>query len=675
MLELYERRALMRYCHRLCGARFLSPTNLHIDDFVEWAFHTGELKGVEPDALTHDQSPQSVEAARRELRAATRDLRMPRKRSDLQIRIDGLVQQLGLDHLDGEIIAAIARYSFVPEATQLFDGFGCEVDALDRPRNRKLFASALNISDAELRRKIMQGGVLQRFGLLELNAVEMLPHFLKRYLDREDDARSLADLVLGDSLHAELPWEDFEHIAQERDHLAQLVAGAHASGKRGVNILLYGAPGVGKTELCKTLAAHLNVPIYAIGERDEHDAEPTRHERIGAINIARSLLPKPSSAVMLVDEADDILAQPSSLFFGGSSKGYSRVYMHRLLERTTCPTFWVMNAIDDIDPAVLRRMTYAVEVRTPAIKSRARIWRRLLNAGGIECSEDQARQLGRDFRSAPAIANTAVESARLTGGSLTDVRRVADSLTTAMHGGVPPRRTAQDAVSFDPAFVNASVNLEALTSAVRDAGGKKPLSFCIHGPSGTGKSAYLRYLAEESGLELLHIRASDVLSKYVGESEKKVAEIFRQAREDHSFLVIDEADALLSQRSGDRQSWENGLVSELLTWMEAHPLPFGVTTNNVDQFDRASLRRFTFRIHFGYLRADQLVIACRQMLGVRVEENRLASLDRATVADVLLTRQQADALGVASDQAQILHLLRETIVQREGFRRPVGFAA
>ncbi|WP_421718060.1 AAA family ATPase [Algiphilus sp.] len=674
MLELYERRALMRYCHRLCGARFLKPNNLHIDDFVEWAVRTGELRGVAPEALTHDQSPQSVEAVRRQLRAATRDLRMPRKRSGLQIRIDGLVQQLGLDHLDGEIIAAIARYSFVPEAAQLFDGFGCEVDALERPHNRKLFASALNISDAELRRKIMQGGVLQRFGLLELNAVEMLPHFLKNYLDREDDARSLADLVLGDSLNAELPWEDFEHLAQERDYLAQLVAGAHASGRTGVNILLYGAPGVGKTELCKTLAAHSNVPIYAIGERDEYGAEPTRHERICAINIARSLLPKPSSAALLVDEADDILAQPNPLFFGGSAKGYSRVYVHRLLERTTCPTFWVMNAIDAIDPAVLRRMTYAVEVRTPAIKSRARIWRRLLDAGGIECSEEQARQLGRDFRSAPAIANSAVESARITGGSLKDVRRVADSLTTAMHGGISPRRTARDAAIFDPAFVNASVDLEAITAAVCGAGGK-PLSFCIHGASGTGKSAYLRHLAEESGLELLQIRASDVLSKYVGESEQKVAEIFRQAREDHSFLVIDEADALLSQRSGDRQSWENGLVSEMLTWMEEHPLPFGVTTNNVDQLDRASLRRFTFRIHFGYLRSEQLAHACRQLLDLCVAEARLAALDRATIADVLLTRRQADALGVATDRSQVLHLLRETMIQREGFRRPVGFAA
>ena len=113
----------------------------------------------------------------------------------------------------------------------------------------------------------------------------------------------------------------------------------------------------------------------------------------------------------------------------------------------------------------------------------------------------------------------------------------------------------------------------------------------------------------------------------------------------------------------------------MLTWMEEHPLPFGVTTNNVDQLDRASLRRFTFRIHFGYLRADQLVRACRQMLDVRVAENRLASLDRATIADVLLTRRQADALGVATDHAQVLHLLRETMNQREGFRRPIGFAA
>ncbi|MHA7834146.1 MAG: AAA family ATPase [Algiphilus sp.] len=674
MLEPYERRALMRYCHRLCGAAPIRPKDLHIEDFVEWALNAGELRNIDTDELIHDERPHAVERVRRMLRKATGNIRMPRQRSGLQCRIDSLVDQMGLDELDGEIIAAIARYKFIPEATQLFEGFGCELDALERPRNRKLFASALNTTEAELRRKILPGGTLQRQGLFEIDAVEVLPDFLKRYLDQEDDARSLVDHVLGNALPAELRWEDFAHLGEERDHLAKLVGGANAHGKAGVNILLYGAPGVGKTELCKTLAAHLGIPLHAVGEHDERECEPRRHERIGAVNIARRLMPEASAALLLVDEADDILAQPHPFLFAGGGRGFSRVYLHRLLESTTCPTFWVMNDIDGIEPSVLRRMTYALEVRTPSIRSRSRIWHRLLNQGGIVCSDEQARQLAREFRSAPAVAHTAVESARITDGSVADVRRVASSLITAMQGGVSAPAYRESDVHFDASLVNASVDLEAIERHMGNAE-PKPLSFCIHGPSGTGKSAYLRHLAEESGLELLHIRASDVLSKYVGESEQKIAEIFRRAREDRSFLVVDEVDALLSQRSGDRQSWENGLVSEILTWMEEHPLPFGVTTNNVDQLDRASLRRFTFRIHFDYLREGQLAQACERFLGMRFPVSSLSPLERATVADVLLARRQAEALGVEADPDQVLQLLRETMIQREGFRRPIGFAA
>lgn len=674
MLELYERRTLMRYCHRLCGAPVHNPKELHLDDFIEWASHVGELQGLDAESLVNEESPQPVDVVRTRLRKATRDVRLPTRRSALQRRVDVLVKQLGLDRLDAEIIAAIARYAFIPEAAQLFEGFGCDVDALERPRSRKLFASALNVSDTELRRRIMQGGTLQRFGLLELNAVEILPQFLRRYLDQDDDTRPLADHVLGDSLKADLHWDDFAHMATERDHLARLVAGAHAKGKMGVNILLYGAPGVGKTELCKMLASHLHLPIHAIGEHDEQDGEPTRNERIGAINIARSLRPHASGAVLLVDEADDILAHPPRLLFSGGGRGYSRVYVHRMLEQTTCPTFWVMNSIADIETSVLRRMSYALEVRTPGMRSRSQLWHRLLNEGGIACSDEQARQLGRDFRSAPAIACTAVESARITDGSVADVRHVVGSLITAMQGGVAQRVPQVCDAAFDPKLVNASVDLAAIGTAMRDAA-DKPLSFCIHGPSGTGKSAYLRHLAEEAGLDVLHIRASDVLSKYVGESEQKIAETFRQAREDRSFLIIDEADALLSQRSGERQSWENGLVSEMLSAMEGHPLPFGVTTNHVDQLDRASLRRFTFRIGFDYLRTAQLAQACMEFLGLPFSPGRLSPIACATVADVLLTRRQADALNVRTDSEQVLHLLRETVIQREGFRRPIGFAA
>ena len=74
-------------------------------------------------------------------------------------------------------------------------------------------------------------------------------------------------------------------------------------------------------------------------------------------------------------------------------------------------------------------------------------------------------------------------------------------------------------------------------------------------------------------------------------------------------LIFDEADSLLADRRGAECSWEVSQVNEMLTWMESHPLPFVCPTNFAENLDPATQRRFTFRIRFDFLSADQLTLA------------------------------------------------------------------
>ena len=73
----------------------------------------------------------------------------------------------------------------------------------------------------------------------------------------------IRDILLGEPDRAELEWEDFEHVAESRDHVEKLLRGALEAGETGVNILLHGPPGTGKTEFCRTVAARLGVPCSA----------------------------------------------------------------------------------------------------------------------------------------------------------------------------------------------------------------------------------------------------------------------------------------------------------------------------------------------------------------------------------------------------------------------------
>ncbi|MGG9078566.1 AAA family ATPase, partial [Escherichia coli] len=90
-------------------------------------------------------------------------------------------------------------------------------------------------------------------------------------------------------------------------------------------------------------------------------------------------------------------------------------------------------------------------------------------------------------------------------------------------------------------------------------------------------------------------RASDLLSKWVGETEAQIAQAFADARRQEAVLLLDEADSLLFDRTRAHNSWEVGQVNELLTWLDRLPFPVVAATNHPDSLDPATLRRFVFK--------------------------------------------------------------------------------
>ena len=168
---------------------------------------------------------------------------------------------------------------------------------------------------------------------------------------------------------------------------------------------------------------------------------------------------------------------------------------------------------------------------------------------------------------------------------------------------------------FDPALIRADIDPAVLAERLAARGARR-VSLCFNGPAGTGKSAYVRYLAERMALQVVQKRASDLMSKWVGETEQRIAAAFAEARDGKQFLVFDEADSLLADRRMARRSWEVSQVNEMLTWMESHPLPFACTTNLSERFDPATLRRFDFKIKLDYLRPEQAMAAFRTFFGL-----------------------------------------------------------
>src|SRR5439155_1757441 len=129
------------------------------------------------------------------------------------------------------------------------------------------------------------------------------------------------------------------------------------------------------------------------------------------------------------------------------------------------------------------------------------------------------------------------------------------------------------------------------------------ISALFAGASGTGKTMAAEVLASELRLDLYRIDLSQVVSKYIGETEKNLRRVFEAAEEGGAILLFDEADALFGKRSEIKEGldrYANIEVSYLLQQMESYRGLAILTTNMKDALDTAFLRRIRFVVQFPF---------------------------------------------------------------------------
>jgi SpoVK/Ycf46/Vps4 family AAA+-type ATPase len=145
------------------------------------------------------------------------------------------------------------------------------------------------------------------------------------------------------------------------------------------------------------------------------------------------------------------------------------------------------------------------------------------------------------------------------------------------------------------------------------------LSALFSGPPGTGKTMVAGILARELALEIYQIDLSRVVSKYIGETEKNLAEVFDGADWGNVLLLFDEADALFSKRTDVKSSndrFSNMEVNYLLQRLERFEGVSILTSNLAGSIDPAFKRRFTFRVEFATPDVAEREVLWRRMLPV-----------------------------------------------------------
>lgn len=608
-----------------------------------------------------------------------------KRRSQLERNLDQIVEVLSLDDIERELVGLLMRAHLMGELHSLLHRMagGALLSV------HQALAQMLDLPAADIRSRLRPGAPLRRHGVLTAGTsahtygraapsgdpMPQLSNRVVRALDPMNAAPGEVDRALfGDPAATGLTPGDFDHLSRDRDFLLTLLRSALDRGETGINVLLYGPSGTGKTEFCRVLAQALGVPLYAVGEGEDGDELVGKEQRLADLRLTQALVGPKRSALVLFDEMEDLLARRSHLAFGSAEAAPTefKAQINRLLESSPVPTFWTCNAIHQFDPSLLSRMTYAVEVRIPTAAVRTRLWARESARLGIDLSPDDCRTLARDFEAPPRLAAGALKAANLVKGGSEEVQQTVAGLSKALRGGLEEEpKYALRGPRFDTRLLNVSADLEGLADRLVDLKDLPAVSILLHGPPGTGKSAYGRYLAERMMLDVMERTGANLLSKWVGETEQNIAATFTEAAHNRSLLVLDEIDGLLTDRSGAAHDWQVTKVNEMLVRLEAHPLPLVATTNRLDGLDPAALRRFTFKVKFDYLNREQIAEAFRLFFDAEAPESVL-KLDLLTPGDFAIVARNAKLLGETAPAA-VAQALAAEVAHKPGHSRPIGF--
>ena len=390
----------------------------------------------------------------------------------------------------------------------------------------------------------------------------------------------------------------------------------HAKVGDGLNIFFYGVEGTGKTELAKAIAKELKRPLVLTNistegvHRDSKENSVVR-TRMGSILYAATKYQK-RKAILLVDESDVIL--------NCCEKGALNFF----LEQIKIPVIWISNNITYIENSTLRRFDYSVRFDRPDVERREQVWESVVGEQGAKSivAEEEVKRFAAEFQITAGGITQAIAGTKklLASGCKVDplksIRTIAEAQADLL--GLDMEYANRDKESRAPRYLLDALNTDADIPKIlkvmnlfdekwknmQKGDRADSLNMLLYGAPGTGKTEFAKHLARTLNRKLIIKKASDLMNCYVGETEKNIRKMFREAEEKKAILFLDEADSLIRDRSGAVRNWEVTQVNEMLTQMENFKGIFIAATNFEGELDTASRRRFALKVKFGYLKPE-----------------------------------------------------------------------
>lgn len=598
----------------LCDCGVLAGDESRLERVLD---NFAELLGIDRDELersafgNYSSDPEIVAA----IRAARREMNVePAPVSGrLAENLDRLAGGLGMSQVEQDILALMVVGQAVDSLEWLLDK---AFEKTDSGRLVWQLSQVLGYPRKDIEPGLSSSGLLMQSGLMRIDhrcsgncisTVLELNSSLTSLLTRQDfDAEALLRSAARPVAPTELRLDDFEFLGEARELVLRFFRGLKNGGCRGGSILLDGPPGVGKSEFARLLVQELDFEGFGINEldRDEDPSNPV--ERMQYLRMSQRLIGRRSNGLVIFDEADALFQWAGET--GGSRFSLGRASVLQLLENLAVPVIWITNHAEIIHPAILRRIDLTVTFPELPASVRESMLYRALPEGSAD--REWLSEASQQPEVTPARIAQAERVAQVIGSSEAAAHAQAfqqvleQNVLSRVRGGGRRKRAAERSfeLPYRPELINVDQDLGRITDSLARW---KQGRLCLYGPPGSGKTRYVQHLAEACGMKVAEFRASDLLDKYIGESEKAIRRMFADCDRERQLLFLDEADSLIRSREGAHQSWQVSHTNELLKGLEAFDGLFVASTNLFGDLDSAVLRRLDFKLHFGYLQPEQ----------------------------------------------------------------------
>lgn len=552
--------------------------------------------------------------------------------------------------------------------------------------NRPLFA---------VRAALANDAILRKYNCLDedLNFNKDFSGYLHG-LNKEPLATNFYRQVKGDTL----PWDYHGALAEKHGTILKELIRSRDS-RRGMHILLYGAPGTGKTSFAQSLSAELGLTCYAIVQDVKNDNAArtcsTPDFRFGALRICDSQI-DPDQSLMVVDEADEMLrgslggAGALAFLLGKGATGGDKGLLNSVLDEIRTPCVWISNTpARMLDPSSRRRFDYSIRFDKLTSVQRRAIWKNNVEKFKLRrlfSSELQGKLADKYEVSAGGITLVLQNLANLKPKA-GECEKLVQKLM-APHCELMEIETDNSKLlpatdyTLEGLNIRGEIPLTRMVDAVRKyqedtkadvpTGIDRPrMNLLLSGAPGTGKTEFVKYLSFALKTKVVIKMGGDLLSMYVGGTEQNIKQAFEKAETEKAILFLDEIDGLLQDRGQAQRSWEVTQVNELLQRMENFDGILIGATNFTANLDPAVVRRFTFKLEFNFLDEAGKRLFFERMFKAKLtpeDARRLAAIPDLAPGDFRTARQGLYYLGKDGTNAERLAAL-ERESQAKGLNR------